>query len=164
MPYHKRFATALILLVMLVLTGTVSILYTSSTGGAGSPPPLNYSDHGLPHGASVSLARPGAAQAQPLVPAQTIPTQATRTKELIQQRDQLYKNFEEISTGLGQGQQPDFRQINTLLVQQRELVKAGILSSEEAITYSQFLRQILPAMDQQLYGHIEQLKSQQQAN
>jgi uncharacterized protein YcgL (UPF0745 family) len=78
--------------------------------------------------------------------------------ELLQQRDRLYQDFEHISEALSQGQQPDLRQINALLDQQSKLVRAGVLSAEEAISYSQFLKQILPALDNQINSHIQQLE------
>ncbi|WP_407305834.1 hypothetical protein [Acinetobacter sp.] len=84
----------------------------------------------------------------------TVPNQA----ELIQQRDRLYQDFEEISNSLSVGQQPDFRQVSDLLDKQKQLVKAGALSANDAISYCQFLRQILPDMDHQINQHILQLE------
>lgn len=84
----------------------------------------------------------------------TVPNQA----ELIQQRDRLYQDFEEISNSLSVGQQPDLRQVSDLLDKQKQLVKTGALSANDAISYCQFLRQILPAMDHQINQHILQLE------
>ena len=78
--------------------------------------------------------------------------------ELIQQRDRLYQDFEEISNSLSVGQQPDLRQVSGLLDKQKQLVKTGALSANDAITYCQFLRQILPAMDHQINQHILELE------
>ncbi|OAL81584.1 hypothetical protein AY606_02305 [Acinetobacter sp. SFB] len=84
----------------------------------------------------------------------SLPTQI----ELIQQRDQLYRDFEAISQSLSVGQQPDFRQVSDLLDKQQQLVKAGGLSANDAISYCQFLRQILPDMDHQINQHILKLE------
>ena len=78
--------------------------------------------------------------------------------ELIQQRDRLYQDFEEISNSLSVGQQPDLRQVSGLLDKQKQLVKTGALSANDAITYCQFLRQILPAMDHQINQHVLELE------
>lgn len=78
--------------------------------------------------------------------------------ELIQQRDRLYQDFEEISNSLSVGQQPDLRQVSDLLDKQKQLVKTGVLSANDAISYCQFLRQILPAMDHQINQHVLELE------
>ena len=83
--------------------------------------------------------------------------------ELIQQRDRLYQDFEEISNSLSVGQQPDFRQVSDLLDKQKQLVKTGVLSATDAISYCQFLRQTLPAMDHQINQHILQLEQLKRA-
>ena len=82
---------------------------------------------------------------------------------MIQQRDRLYQDFEEISNSLSVGQQPDFRQVSDLLDKQKQLVKTGVLSANDAISYCQFLRQILPAMDHQINQHILQLEQLKRA-
>lgn len=84
----------------------------------------------------------------------SLPTQI----ELIQQRDQLYQDFEAISHSLSVGQQPDFRQVSDLLDKQQHLVKAGGLSANDAVSYCQFLRQILPEIDYQINQHILKLE------
>ena len=89
---------------------------------------------------------------------QAISTPSPAQIELIQQRDRLYQDFEAISHSLSVGQQPDFRQVSDLLEKQKQLVKAGGLSANDGISYCQFLRQILPAMDQQINQHILQLE------
>ncbi|TCH65367.1 hypothetical protein [Acinetobacter sp. ANC 4862] len=93
-----------------------------------------------------------------LKPKQAIPLQSSNQIGLIQQRDRLYQDFEQISHSLSVGQQPDFRQVSDLLKKQKQLVKASGLSANDAISYCQFLRQILPAMDQQINQHILQLE------
>lgn len=77
---------------------------------------------------------------------------------MIQQRDRLYQDFEEISNSLSVGQQPDLRQVSDLLDKQKQLVKTGALSANDAISYCQFLRQILPAMDHQINQHVLELE------
>ena len=94
---------------------------------------------------------------------QAISTPSSHQIELIQQRDRLYKDFEAISHSLSIGQQPDFRQVSDLLEKQKQLVKAGGLSANDAISYCQFLRQILPAMDQQINQQILQLEQLEHA-
>ncbi|WP_179994776.1 hypothetical protein [Acinetobacter sp. YH16053] len=77
---------------------------------------------------------------------------------LIQQRDQLYWGFEQISLGLSQGQKPDLNQVQSMLFQQEQLVQAGVLKLEDALGYSQFLKQILPEIAGQIDLHISRLK------
>ena len=69
---------------------------------------------------------------------------AVEMQQLIQQRDQLYLGFKQISTGLSQGQKPDLNRVQSMLLQQEQLVQAGVLRAEDAMNYSQFLKQILP--------------------
>jgi len=83
--------------------------------------------------------------------------------KLIQQRDRLYQDFEEISNSLSVGQQPDLRQVSDLLDKQKQLVKTGALSANDAISYCQFLRQILPAMDHQINQHVLELEKLKRA-
>ena len=101
--------------------------------------------------------------AEHLKPKQAIPIQSSNQIGLIQQRDRLYQDFEAISHSLSVGQQPDFRQVSDLLEKQKQLVKAGGLSANDAISYCQFLRQILPAMDHQINQHIIQLEQLEHA-
>src|SRR5690606_656406 len=84
----------------------------------------------------------------------TVPNQA----ELIQQRDRLYQDVEEISNALSVGQQPDVGQVREFSDKQKQRVKTGALSANDAISYCQFLRQILPAMDHQINQQILQLE------
>lgn len=79
---------------------------------------------------------------------------------LIQQRDQLYWSFEQISLGLSQGQKPDLNQVQSMLFQQEQLVQAGVLKLEDALGYSLFLKQILPEIANQIDLHIARLKQQ----
>ncbi|WP_168398803.1 hypothetical protein [Acinetobacter indicus] len=83
---------------------------------------------------------------------------AVEMQQLIQQRDQLYLGFEQISTGLSQGQKPDLNRVQSMLLQQEQLVQAGVLRAEDAMNYSQFLKQILPEIAGQIDLHISRLK------
>lgn len=91
-------------------------------------------------------------------PVQANTVTVSNQAELIQQRDRLYQDFEEISNSLSVGRQPDLRQVSDLLDKQKQLVKTGVLSANDAISYCQFLRQILPAMDHQINQHILELE------
>jgi phosphoglycerate-specific signal transduction histidine kinase len=94
-------------------------------------------------------------------PVQTDTVSVPNQAELLQQRDRLYKNFAAISDALSHGQQPDLRQVSQILEQQEQLVRTGTVAADEAISYCQFLRQILPAMERQIDQNIielEQLK------
>ncbi|MDN5525727.1 hypothetical protein [Acinetobacter sp.] len=94
-------------------------------------------------------------------PAQANPVAVSNQAELIQQRDRLYQDFAAISDALSHGQQPDLRQVSQMLEQQKQLVKTGTVAADEAISYCQFLKQILPAIDHQIDQNIielEQLK------
>ncbi|WP_180081338.1 hypothetical protein [Acinetobacter sp. YH12201] len=93
------------------------------------------------------------------VQANTVPL--SNQAELLQQRDKLYKDFSAMSDALSHGQQPDLRQVSQMLEQQKQLVRTGTVAADEAISYCQFLRQILPAMERQIDQNIielEQLK------
>lgn len=91
-------------------------------------------------------------------PVQTDTVSASSQATLIQQRDQLYKGFAGISDALSHGQQPDLRQVSQMLEQQKQLVKTGTVAANEAISYCQFLRQILPAMEHQIDQNIIELE------
>lgn len=94
-------------------------------------------------------------------PVQTDTVSVPNQAELLQQRDRLYKNFAAISDALSHGQQPDLRQVSQMLEQQKQLVRTGTVAANEAISYCQFLRQILPEMERQIDQNIielEQLK------
>lgn len=96
-------------------------------------------------------------------PVQANTVTVSNQAELIQQRDRLYQDFEEISNSLSVGQQPNLRQVSDLLDKQKQLVKTGVLSANDAISYCQFLRQILPAMDHQINQHILELEKLKRA-
>ncbi|WP_180094741.1 MULTISPECIES: hypothetical protein [unclassified Acinetobacter] len=81
--------------------------------------------------------------------------------ELLQQREQVYQQLQQINTLMSQGQQPNQNQVLALLEQQYNLVKKGVVKLDEAISSIQYLRQILPEMDRALdrqLAKLEQLK------
>ncbi len=101
--------------------------------------------------AAPAVAPPAVAkQALSITPVQTDTVLVSQQAALIQQRDQLYQDFSEISDALSHGQQPDLGRLGQMLEQQKQLVKTGTVAADEAISYCQFLRQILPAMQQQI--------------
>lgn len=91
-------------------------------------------------------------------PVQTDTVSVPNQTALLQQRDRLYKNFAAISDALSHGQQPDLRQVSQMLEQQKQLVRTGTVAANEAISYCQFLRQILPAMERQIDQNIIELE------
>ncbi len=93
-----------------------------------------------------------------VTPVQSEIASAPDRTALLEQRDQLYKEFAAISDALSHGQQPDLRQVNQMLEQQKQLVKTGTVAADEALSYCHFLKQILPAMDHQIDQHILQLE------
>ncbi|WP_180113737.1 hypothetical protein [Acinetobacter sp. YH12063] len=81
--------------------------------------------------------------------------------QLLQQREQVFQQFQQINTLMSQGQQPNQNQVLALLEQQYNLVKKGVVKLDEAISSIQYLRQILPEMDRALdrqLAKLEQLK------
>jgi len=96
-------------------------------------------------------------------PVQANPVPLSNQAELIQQRDRLYQGFAGISDSLSHGEQPDLRQVSQMLDQQKQLVKTGIVTADEAISYCQFLKQILPVMDHEIQQHILQLQQLKQS-
>ena len=78
--------------------------------------------------------------------------------ELIQQRDELYQSFGQLSYRLSHGQQVDAREVDQLLKTQENLVRKGALSADDAIHYSQFLKKIMPDMERSLDSYIQQLE------
>ena len=96
-----------------------------------------------------------------LVKAQSAEQNKETRAQLLQQREQVYQQFQAINTQLSQGQQPDQNEMINLLEQQYTLVQKGVVKADEAILYIQYLRQILPEMDRFLdrqQAKLEQLK------
>ncbi|WP_312536236.1 hypothetical protein [Acinetobacter variabilis] len=86
------------------------------------------------------------------VPARTArhPEVDSEQQVLLQQREQLYLDFTQMMNGLSQGEKPDYRQLDRLLVQQQNLVNAQIVAPEEARAQIEFLQKVLPEISPQL--------------
>ncbi|MFB6328899.1 hypothetical protein ACVCFZ_12570 [Acinetobacter variabilis] len=69
---------------------------------------------------------------------------------LLQQREQLYLDFTQMMNGLSQGEKPDYRQLDRLLVQQQNLVNAQVVAPKEARAQIEFLQKVLPEISPQL--------------
>ena len=86
------------------------------------------------------------------VPARTArhPEVDSEQQVLLQQREQLYLDFTQMMNGLSQGEKPDERQLDRLLVQQQHLVNAQVVAPEEARAQIEFLQKVLPEISPQL--------------
>lgn len=86
------------------------------------------------------------------VPARTArhPEVDSEQQVLLQQREQLYLDFTQMMNGLSQGEKPDYRQLDRLLVQQQNLVNAQVVAPEEARAQIEFLQKVLPEISPQL--------------
>ena len=86
------------------------------------------------------------------VPARTArhPEVDSEQQVLLQQREQLYLDFTQMMNGLSQGEKPDERQLDRLLVQQQNLVNAQVVAPEEARAQIEFLQKVLPEISPQL--------------
>jgi len=86
------------------------------------------------------------------VPARTArhPEVDSEQQVLLQQREQLYLDFTQMMNGLSQGEKPDERQLDRLLVQQQNLVNAQVVAPEEARAQIEFLQKVLPEISSQL--------------
>lgn len=86
------------------------------------------------------------------VPARTArhPEVDSEQQGLLQQRDQLYLDFTQMMNGLSQGEKPDYRQLDRLLLQQQNLVNAQVVAPEEARAQIEFLQKVLPEISPQL--------------
>ncbi len=89
---------------------------------------------------------------KPPVPARTAghPEVDSEQQVLLQQREQLYLDFTQMMNGLSQGEKPDERQLDRLLVQQQNLVNAQVVAPEEARAQIEFLQKVLPEISPQL--------------
>ncbi|MGI1795268.1 hypothetical protein [Acinetobacter variabilis] len=86
------------------------------------------------------------------VPARTArhPEVDSEQQVLLQQREQLYLDFTQMMNGLSQGEKPDYRQLDRLLLQQQNLVNAQVVAPEEARAQIEFLQKVLPEISSQL--------------
>ena len=104
---------------------------------------------------------PNAQITESLVKEQSTEQNQETPVQLLQQREQVYQQLQAINTQLSQGQQPEQNEMLNLLEQQYALVQKGVVKADEAISYIQYLRQILPEMDRFLdrqQAKLEQLK------
>lgn len=80
---------------------------------------------------------------------------------LFKQREQLYLQFSEIMSALGQGQRPDAQQLSLLVTQQQTLVEAKLVTRDEAKAQIEFLLKVLPDMDYELHRALKALEHTQ---
>lgn len=80
----------------------------------------------------------GVSQVEPNVSESVADTRAKHSPELLARREQLYRQFAEISTGFGQGQKPELRAVSQLLAEQKALVAANVVQKPEAISLLDF--------------------------
>lgn len=83
---------------------------------------------------------------------------ATKQSLLLKQQQQLYLDFAQIISALGQGQQPDPRQVSLLVSLQQTLVEAKLVTRDEAKAQIEFLLKVLPEMDHELYRALRTLE------
>lgn len=80
---------------------------------------------------------------------------AQQNQQIIQKRDDLYMQLEDISNHLSQGRKPDLREVSRILEMQRQLVKVKVISVQEATATIQFLQKVLPEMEGELAREIK---------
>lgn len=83
---------------------------------------------------------------------------ATKQSLLLKQQQQLYLDFAQIISALGQGQQPDPRQVSLLVSLQQTLVEAKLVNRDEAKAQIEFLLKVLPEMDHELHRALRTLE------
>lgn len=83
---------------------------------------------------------------------------ATKQSLLLKQQQQLYLDFAQIISALGQGQQPDPRQVSLLVSLQQTLVEAKLVTRGEAKAQIEFLLKVLPEMDHELHRALRTLE------
>lgn len=83
---------------------------------------------------------------------------ATKQSLLLKQQQQLYLDFAQIISALGQGQQPDPRQVSLLVSLQQTLVEAKLVTRDEAKAQIEFLLKVLPEMDHELHRALRTLE------
>src|SRR5690606_39982947 len=82
---------------------------------------------------------------------------ATKQSLLLKQQQQLYLDFAQIISALGQGQQPDPRQVSLLVSLQQTLVEAKLVNRDEAKAQIEFLLKVLPRSEE----HTSELQSRE---
>lgn len=83
---------------------------------------------------------------------------ATKQSLLLKQQQQLYLDFAQIISALGQGQQPDPRQVSLLVSLQQTLVEAKLVTRDEAKAQIEFLLKVLPETDHELHRALRTLE------
>lgn len=83
---------------------------------------------------------------------------ATKQSLLLKQQQQLYLDFAQIISALGQGQQPDPRQVSLLVSLQQTLVEVKLVTRDEAKAQIEFLLKVLPEMDHELHRALRTLE------
>ncbi len=83
---------------------------------------------------------------------------ATKQSLLLKQQQQLYLDFAQIISALGQGHQPAPRQVSLLVSLQQTLVEAKLVTRDEAKAQIEFLLKVLPEMDHELHRALRTLE------
>ncbi|WP_180186018.1 hypothetical protein [Acinetobacter sp. YH01008] len=89
---------------------------------------------------------------------QAEPNNVARKQSLLLKQQQLYLDFAQILSALGQGQQPDPRQVSLLVSLQQTLVEAKLVTRDEAKAQIEFLLKVLPEMDHELHRALRTLE------
>ena len=103
------------------------------------------------HKQDLSVATPSVVATRPKAEA------SVNVLQLAQQRDDLYKNFGQISFAMIEGEKPDLRQISSMLKQHHQLVESGVISVYDATNYLEFLKKVFPELDSELDYYLNQL-------
>ena len=89
---------------------------------------------------------------------QAEPNNVATKQSLLLKQQQLYLDFAQILSALGQGQQPDPRQVSLLVSLQQTLVEAKLVTRDEAKAQIEFLLKVLPEMDHELHRALRTLE------
>ncbi|WP_180075062.1 MULTISPECIES: hypothetical protein [unclassified Acinetobacter] len=89
---------------------------------------------------------------------QAEPNNVATKQSLLLKQQQLYLDFAQIISALGQGQQPDPRQVSLLVSLQQTLVEAKLVTRDEAKAQIEFLLKVLPEMDHELHRALRTLE------
>ncbi|MGX9608510.1 hypothetical protein [Acinetobacter sp. T63] len=130
--------------LLVLLTGLILWFFRPASQQAVAKP--------KPVSSSVTAVNPAVdvSQAEPNVSESVVDTRTEHSPELLARREQLYRQFAEISTGFGQGQKPELRAVSQLLAEQKVLVAARVVQKSEAISLLDFLQQVLPEMSHEI--------------
>lgn len=89
---------------------------------------------------------------------QAEPNNVATKQSLLLKQQQLYLDFAQILSALGQGQQPDPRQVSLLVSLQQTLVEAKLVTRDEAKAQIELLLKVLPEMDHELHRALRTLE------